>query len=339
MSEDLTQLQLQESRRALSLCTGERDRAREEARQLRGQLRALRAELQAVRPVEQVELLAAQEALREAQAQAAAATAKQLAAERERDQAQDLAARAETQTKQARMESDMSLERVIELREQLARIRSNRAIDEAAVSLLRAQLDAVRSEAPEPVEAEPAQATQQEPPQAQHSAEAAAAAPEKEALALAGEASNEQPTGDPQQDPEETQQQPNPDFDLPEGAIWEFEGAAEPEHFMALCLELCKRAAGDYLRIGHFEGLRKERQWSLVVMAGPEDSVRDFLVALDREHMRLMSATGLPLVRIQPSRWSSNVLDANSEEVVPLRYAKLQSWVVDGTLQQQEGGQ
>lgn len=74
-------------------------------------------------------------------------------------------------------------------------------------------------------------------------------------------------------------------------------------------------------------------------MSGPQDSVRDFLLALNREHMRLMSATGLPLVRIQPTRWSTNVLNAKKEEVSPARYARLQSWVVDGTLQQQEGGQ
>ena len=330
MSEDLTQLHLQETRRALSLCTGERDRAREEARQLRAQLRSLRAELQAVRPVEQSELLAAQDALRQAQAQTQAAQALQLEAEAEREGAQTRATRAEIQTQQARMESDMSMERVIELREELTRLRSNRAIDDAAVSLLRAQLDAVRTEAQAPSMPPPDLAQAQAPQQEERTSvvQEAVQAPE-----------GETPHELIQAAPQTTQAEPNPAFDLPEGAIWEFEGVAEPEQFMHLCLELCGRAAGDYLRIGYFKGIRKKRVWRLVVMSGPQDSVRDFLLALNREHMRLMSATGLPLVRIQPTRWSTNVLNAKKKEVAPARYARLQSWVLDGTLQQQEGGQ
>jgi hypothetical protein len=332
MSEDLTLLQLQEARRALALCTGERDRAREEARQLRVQLRSLRAELLAVRPVEQSELLAAQEAQQQALAQAKAAKEQALQAQAERDEALTKAGRAEVRTKQARMESDMSLERVIELREQLARLRANRAIDDAAVALLRAQLDATRAEAPLPSEPEPepvkepGAATEPEPgtePKAPASPPEATPEPSEAELA--------------QVEPEAPA--PNTEFDLPEGAIWEFEGAAEPEHFMKICLELCGRAAGTYLRIGHFEGKKKGTEWNLVVMAGPEHSVRDFLVALHREHMRLMSATGLPLVRVQPTRWSANVLNASYEEVAPLRYSRLQALVVDGTLVQQEGGQ
>ena len=330
MSEDLTQLQLQETRRALSLCTGERDRAREEARQLRVQFRALRAELQAVRPVEQTELLAAQESLRQAQAQARTAQAQQLKAETERDRAETHATRAKVQAKQARMESDISMERVIELREELTRLRANQAIDDAAVSLLRAQLDAVRAEASAP-SMPPLDLEQSQAP---HQEERTSVV--EEAVQDPGE---ETPQELIQAAPQATQTEPNPAFDLPEGAIWEFEGVAEPEQFMKLCLELCGRAAGDYLRIGYFKGIRKKRAWRLVVMSGPQDSVRDFLLALNREHMRLMSATGLPLVRIQPTRWSANVLDTKREVVAPDRYARLQSWVVNGILEQQEGGQ
>ena len=298
MSEDLTQLQLQETRRALSLCTGERDRAREEARQLRAQLRSLRAELQAVRPVEQSELLAAQDALRQAQAQTLAAQALQLEAEAEREGAQTRATRAETQTQQARLESDMSLERVIELREELTRLRSNRAIDQAAVSLLRAQLDAVRTEV---------QAPSMPPTDLEQSK-----APQPEERTQVVEEAVQEPEGKSphaliQAVPQATQTEPNPTFDLPEGAIWEFEGVAEPEQFMHLCLELCGRAAGDYLRIGYFKGTRKKRAWRLVaqtlvwlVREVPSDET--FLVGASSNESYRPAASDTRLVRVGGSQ-------------------------------------
>lgn len=332
MADPTIQLQLQEARRALRVCTGERDRSREEARQLRAQLRALRAELQAVRPVEQRELLAAQQALREAQEQTRQAREARAQAQTDLSAAQAAGERATLQAKQARMESDMSLERIIELREELTRLRANQSINASAVAMLRAQLDAVRqeAEAPEPEARVPVGAPE-------------SAAGVHEALAPAAEhpqvSSNAEPPPpeDAAQEPEGPT--PNTAFDLPEGAIWEFEGVAEPEFFMDLCVKLCAKAAGDYLRIGHFEGQVEGRDWAVVFMAGPEHSVRDFLVALDRDNMRLMSATGLPLVRIQPTRWSANVLNANYEQVAPTRFARVRELVVSGALKQQEGGQ
>lgn len=320
-------VELHEAREALSRCQAERDRARAESRLLREQLRGLRAELAAVKPASQIELEAAQAELEALRSQLEDANQARRAAEQAQQWAERSAQRANVNAERMEAESRHAFDRIVSLREQLARAEGIVGIERAAAEMLRRELEQARREATHSVMGvDPAQERRLTQDLRDLDAN------EDRVTSPAGPSVEEQGAPQEPQGGDGPALHPQPAFDLPEGSIWFFEGMAEPEHFHEIVGAIAERYLGELLTLGRFQ----DGELGVVAVLGPEHSATDLLNALWREQDRAFAATGLPLIRVQPSSWCSSQRDQRGRAVDPERFEQWRDRIVAGELERVE---